>query len=239
MDKALGLVDFDLALAAQAEERKRLYGVYPALVQSIVDPDQQGRVRVRLPWTPDSNGAGYEAWARLATMMAGAERGTWFIPDPGDEVLVVFEGGDPRRAYVIGALWNGQDAPPEQMDSAGDNNKKTIVSRNNIRITLDDSQGQETVTIETPGGQQVTLQDGPGSVEITDSNGNRLSMASDGISLTTTRKLTIEASTIDITANLVNVKAPTSKFSGFVSSDTIKSNSVVGLSYTPGMGNMW
>ena len=34
----------------------------------------------------------------------------------GDEVLVAFEGGDLRHPFVIGGLWNGQDAPPTTMD---------------------------------------------------------------------------------------------------------------------------
>ena len=50
----------------------RFYGVYPAVVTDIVDPDGQGRVKIRLPWSPDGNGAVYDVWARLATMMAGA-----------------------------------------------------------------------------------------------------------------------------------------------------------------------
>jgi uncharacterized protein involved in type VI secretion and phage assembly len=228
-----------MGLAAQAHERKRLFGVYPAVVQSIADPDQQGRIRVRLPWSPDGNGAGYEGWARLATFMAGASRGAWFIPDVGDEVLVAGEGGDLRRLYVIGALWNGQDAPPEQMDGAEENNKKVIVSRNNIRVTLDDTQGQEKVTIETPGGQVLTLQDGPGVVQIEDSNGNRLTMESAGITLSTAGKLTIEASTINVTAGMVSVDAGMSKFSGVVKADTVITNAVVSSSYTPGAGNIW
>lgn len=233
------LDDLQFGLAAQAQERKRLFGVYPAVVQSIADPDQQGRVRVRLPWSPDGNGSGYEAWARLATLMAGADRGAWFIPDVGDEVLVACEGGDPRRPYVVGALWNGQDAPPEQMDSAEENNKKVIVSRNNIRVTLDDTQGQETVTIETPGGQVLMLQDGPGTVKISDSNGNSLTMESAGITLSTAGKLTIEASTINVTSGMVSVDAGMSKFSGVVKSDTVITNAVVSSSYTPGAGNIW
>lgn len=228
-----------LGPARQAHERRRHYGVYPAIVQNIADPDQQGRVRVRLPWSPDDNGAGYEAWARLATLMAGADRGTWFIPDVDDEVLVAFEGGDPRRPYVVGALWNGQDAPPEQMDGTGENNKKVIVSRNNIRVTLDDTQGQETVIIETPGGQTLVLQDGPGRVDISDSNGNQLTMESAGITLNTSGKLTIQASTIDVTAGMVSVDSGMSKFSGVVKSDTVITNAVVSSSYTPGAGNIW
>ncbi|MCB0244724.1 MAG: type IV secretion protein Rhs, partial [Anaerolineae bacterium] len=118
----------------RAVERNRLYGVYPALVADINDPDGQGRVKVRLPWLPD-DGGGFSVWARLATLMAGANRGTWFIPDVDDEVLVAFEGGDPRRPYVVGALWNGQDTPPETMDGAGNNFIKSITSRNGVKIT--------------------------------------------------------------------------------------------------------
>ena len=99
----------------------RFYGVYPALVTDIKDPEGQGRVKVKLPWSPDTGGAAYEAWARLATLMGGKGRGSWFIPDPDDEVLIVFEAGDPRRPYVVGGLWNGSDAPPESMDGAGNN----------------------------------------------------------------------------------------------------------------------
>jgi uncharacterized protein involved in type VI secretion and phage assembly len=60
-----------------AERMDRWYGVYPALVVDIRDPDGQGRVQVSLPWAPDASGAGYRAWARLATMMAGPGRGSW------------------------------------------------------------------------------------------------------------------------------------------------------------------
>ncbi|HYV24494.1 MAG TPA: phage baseplate assembly protein V, partial [Pyrinomonadaceae bacterium] len=83
----------------------RWYGAFPALVTDIKDPDGQGRVKISLPWSADTAGAKYEYWARLATLMGGNNRGSWFIPDVNDEVLVVFEGGDPRRPYVIGALW--------------------------------------------------------------------------------------------------------------------------------------
>src|SRR5207253_3442312 len=97
----------------------RWYGVYPALVSDIKDPDGQGRVKITLPWSPDTDGSRYETWARVATLMGGNNRGSWFIPDVNDEVLGVLEGGDPRRPYVIGGLWNGSDTPPDAMDGAG------------------------------------------------------------------------------------------------------------------------
>jgi len=217
----------------------RFHGVYAALVTDLVDPDGQGRVRVRLPWSPDSGDSSYEAWARLATLMAGADRGSWFIPDPGDEVLVAFEAGDPRRPYVLGALWNGRDAPPESMDSAGRNEKKTLRSRNGVVVTLDDADGRETLTLETPGGQRVKLADGPGQIDVQDANGNRVTLQTSGITVTAAAKVTVESSQVEIKAGMVTVNAGMSKFSGVVQAATVITNSVVSTSYTPGAGNIW
>jgi len=208
------------------------YGVYPAVVTDVVDPNNQGRVKVRLPWSPDPGNSSYEAWARIATMMAGNNRGTWFIPDKNDEVLVAFEGGNPRRPYVIGALWNGQDAPPEQMDGAGDNNVKTILSRQGVRITLDDSDGAVKLRLETPGGQSIVLSDADNSIVAEDSNGNTIKMDAQGITLTA-------SGTLEIDASMVTVNSGMSQFSGVVQCSTLITNSVVSASYTPGAGNIW
>jgi uncharacterized protein involved in type VI secretion and phage assembly len=229
-----------IVLARQAEGLGgRWYGVFPAKVKDISDPDGQGRVKISLPWAPDTDNGSYEVWARLATMMGGNNRGTWFIPDVDDEVLIGFEGGDTRRPFILGGLWNGQDSPPESMDGAGNNYKKVIRSRNGVKITLDDQDGQEKFLVETPGGQKITLQDGPGMVEVDDSNGNSIKMESAGITVTASAKVTINASTVEISAGMVTVNAGMSKFSGVVQADTVISNSVVSASYTPGAGNIW
>lgn len=217
----------------------RFYGLYPALVSDVKDPDNQGRVKVTFPWAPDSGGARYEAWARLATLMGGNNRGTWFVPDFNDEVLVGFEAGDPRRPFVVGALWNGGDRPPESMDGAGKNARKVICSRNGVKLTLDDTDGQETLILETPAGQKVTLKDGPASIEAQDSNGNSLKMEASGITLTSSAKVTVTASTAELSVSMLTVNAGMSKFSGVVQADTVITNSVVSTSYTPGAGNLW
>lgn len=215
------------------------YGVFPALVTDIKDPDGQGRVKISLPWSPDTNGSRYEAWARLATMMGGNNRGSWFVPDVNDEVLVAFEAGNPSRPYVVGCLWNGSDKPPESMDGGGKNNKKVLRSRNGVKITLDDKDGQENMILETPGGQKITLKDGPGAVEIVDSNGNSIKLETSGITITASAKVTINASQVAVSAGMVTVDAGMSKFSGVVQCDTLISNSVISASYTPGAGNIW
>jgi uncharacterized protein involved in type VI secretion and phage assembly len=227
----------DESVSRELNHHARWFGVYPALVTDISDPDGQGRVKVSLPWSPDDTG--YEAWARLATMMAGSNRGTWFIPDKDDEVLVGFEGGDPRRPYVLGGLWNGSDSPPESMDGSGQNDKKVICSRNGVKVTLDDTQGSEQLQLETPGGQKLTLKDGPGTVTIEDSNGNSIKLESSGITVNAASKVTITAATAEISAATLTVNAGMSKFSGVIQASTVIANSVVSSSYTPGAGNIW
>ena len=233
------LLESQIDRASARGAATRWFGVYPALVSDIKDPDNQGRVKVTLPWSPDSGSAKYEAWARLATMMAGSNRGSWFVPDTNDEVLVAFEAGDPSRPYVIGALWNGNDSAPEQMDGSGKNYKKVLRSRNGVKITLDDNDGRESLVLETPGGQKATFKDGPGSVEIVDSNGNSVKLESSGVTITASAKVTVNAATMAISVGTLTVDAGMSKFSGVVKADTVISNGVVSSSYTPGAGNIW
>ena len=89
------------------------------------DPDGLARVRVRLPWYGEG---ATSFWARLAVPMAGDGRGTYFLPEVDDEVLVIAEAGDPSHLYVIGSLWNGKAAPPVTNDD-GKNNERLIHSR--------------------------------------------------------------------------------------------------------------
>lgn len=209
---------------------RQFHGMFTAVVTDNKDPDDLGRVKVRMPRVGD------ETWARIATLMAGNDRGTWFIPEVNDEVLVAFEEGTARNAYVIGGLWSKTSAPPEKMDA--NNNKKVLRSRNGVKITLDDQSGQENFVVETPGGQKITLRDGPGSVEITDSNGNSVTLGTNGISVNASAKVTINASQVEVNCGAVTVNAGMSKFSGVVQCDTLISNSVIGASYTPGAGNI-
>ena len=222
-----------------ADRAGRMFGVYPALVTDIRDPEQQGRVKIALPWATDAGGSTYSNWARMATFMGGRHRGSWFIPDVDDEVLVAFEGGDARRPYVVGSLWNGVDAPPESMDAEGNNFRKVLRSRSGVTLTLDDQGGAERMILETPGGQKLTLQDGSGGIVIEDSNGSSVRLEAGGITVTSAAKVTINASIVEVSAGMVTVNAGISKFSGVVQADTVIANSVISASYSPGAGNIW
>lgn len=213
------------------------FGVLPAIVIDNNDPQGQGRVLISLPSIPDTGSASYSVWARVATLFAGADKGSWFMPDKDDEVLVAFEQGDAAFPYVLGGLWNGADSPPQSMDAQ--NNIKLFCSRNKVKVTLDDQSGQEKLILETPGGQSVTLKDGPGAIEVKDSNGNSVKLEASGITIEAAAKVTVNAPQVAVSAAMVTVDAGMSKFSGVVQADTVIANSVVSASYTPGAGNIW
>ncbi|WP_418320176.1 phage baseplate assembly protein V [Piscinibacter sakaiensis] len=214
-------------------------GVFLARVADIVDPEGLARVQVRLHGASGVDDQDMPLWAQLVSAGAGDNRGSYWVPDVDDLVVVAFVQGDARFPIVLGGLWNGSATPPEAMDGSGNNNLKVLRSRNGVKVTLDDEDGQEKLILETPGGQTLTLRDGPGSCELVDSNGNSITLESAGVTITAAAKVKVEAATVEVSAGMVTVNAGMSKFSGVVQCDTLISNSVVSASYTPGAGNIW
>jgi uncharacterized protein involved in type VI secretion and phage assembly len=220
--------------------RQRLYGTYPALVTDVADPDDQGRVEVRLPWIDESEGRSATRWARLATLMAGGERGSWVIPEVDDEVLVAFMAGDPSRPVVVGALWNGVDAPPEQMDAAGSNDVRSFTSRAGHQLRFVDATGDERVELLTDGGHQVIMDDGTAEITVRHSKGTTIRInASGDVSVDTPTQVSIKApSGVEVQTSKVKVDAPISVFSGVVKAETVVTNAVISSLYKPGVGNL-
>jgi uncharacterized protein involved in type VI secretion and phage assembly len=210
-------------------------GVYSASVLDNRDPKGLARVRVRVSGLTDTPGT-LDLWARVATLMAGPDRGTWFMPEVGDEVLVAFERGDVRVPYVIGSLWNAKARPPAD---AGDSAAGVMVirSRSGVTLRIRDNISEQSLIVETPGGQRLILQDAPGSVNVEDANGNSVTLSASGVTVNASAAVTLAASTVEINAGMVTVNAGMSRFSGVVQCDTLIANSVIGASYTPGAGN--
>lgn len=209
----------------------RYYGVYPAIVTDIVDPDSLGRVQVKFPWL-GSEGESVRAWATLVTPYADDDQGFEMIPSVDTQVVIAFEAGELRRPYIVGAAWNGREALPQKPAQA--NNIRVIKTRSGSRLQFDDTEGMAKVILSMRNGHELVMDEGGQEVVITHANGCVITMNAVG-------QIGIQANaTLEITAAAVNVHAPTATFDGIVNCTTlIASSGVVSPAYTPGAGNIW
>jgi len=199
----------DLLQEEDKKESGSVDGVANATVTNNQDPSKLGRVKVKYPWRenqPESE------WVRVSALAAGNDRGTLWLPEVGDEVLVAFEKGDIDHPFVLGALWNGAGAPPEKNED-GENNTKLIRTRCGHQVKFFDKQGEEQIEIKTKGGHVLLMDDKAGSaqIKIEDSTGqNKITIDSTANSLTIESGLSlkIKSQTIDIEAGAsMNIKA--------------------------------
>ncbi len=186
-----GLVD----TAAQVEvpDDRRIYGLVTAQVIENCDETRLGRVQVRFPWLP-----GYEPWARVAALMAGANGGTYFMPQVNEEVLVAFNHGDIREPYIVGSVWNGRDQPPKQ--AASDPvHKRMIRTPKGLQIEFDDA--KQALKISNDKGRCITV--GLDTIDIAMDE-----QKSTAVTLDQSGHLTIKAaSTITLDAPTINILA--------------------------------
>jgi len=200
--------------APDAKDSGRFFGVVVGVVTNNQDPQKMHRVKVRFPWL--SEGSTDEShWARVATLMAGKDRGAYFLPEVDDEVLVAFEHGSVDHAYVIGALWNGKDTPPDSNDD-GNNNRRRITSRSGHTVILNDEQGSESIEVIdktkrnkiviTSSDNKITIE-ADGDIEIKSATG-KLRMSAIGVEIKSQAGIDMQATAnIDVKATAqVNVR---------------------------------
>jgi Rhs element Vgr protein len=167
------------------------------------DPDKQMRVRINLPGIDSQAGT---VWARLAAPDAGKDRGFFFRPEAGDEVVVGFFNEDPRQPVILGALYSSKNTPPAAFDLTKDNLKKGIVTRGGTKIGFTDDR-KASVFLETAGSNRILLDDDKESIEISDQHGNKITLDKNGIKLASAKDLNLEASgNVVIKGTKVDVK---------------------------------
>ena len=161
-------------------------GLQIGVVTSNEDPDGEHRVRVRMPLVSgDEDGA----WCRVASLDAGDERGFFFRPEIGDEVVLGFVNDDPRQAVILGMLHSS--AKPAPLAGSDDNHEKVVQSRAKMKIAFNDE--TKVLRLETPAGNAITLSEDDKSLTIVDQNGNKLAMTADGITLESSKDITVKA----------------------------------------------
>jgi uncharacterized protein involved in type VI secretion and phage assembly len=216
-----------------SDDRQRYFGVYPALVTDVVDPESLGRVEVKLPWLgKGAGGQEVRAWATLCTPYADDDQGIEILPTVGTQVVVAFEAGDLRRPYVVGATWNGKEQLP--VPPAQPNDVRVWKTRSGSRLEFDDRAGAAKVTLSMASGHTLVLDDGAQQVQLRHANGCLVTLTAAGAI-----RITANA-TVEVTAAALNVHCPTATFDGIVNCTTLTaSTSVVSPSFTCGAGNVW
>jgi uncharacterized protein involved in type VI secretion and phage assembly len=173
-----------------------IYGVVIGVVTDCADPEQRGRVRLKLPWLSDDYASG---WARVVSPGAGKERGIAFVPEVNDEVLVAFEQGDVRSPFVLGGLWSGAYPPPEADDlvRGGEVVHRVLQSRKGHKVVLSDGDDEGIIVSSSDGQHTVTISSsGAGAIEIKTSGTVKISGQS--ISIKADAKLELEGATVSI-----------------------------------------
>lgn len=187
---------------------KRFYGKYRGFVVDNADPEQLGRLKVRVPSVLGEDVV--TGWAMPCAPYGGdSGQGFLFIPEVDAGVWVEFEEGDLEFPIWVGTFWSkpgGESELPKPNDPDGAEQgsvqdpptRKIIKTKQGHTIQFEDADGEEMVILcEGKNGQVITMNregikviDGANSQEVTldangitivDKSGNQIRMESQGI----------------------------------------------------------
>jgi uncharacterized protein involved in type VI secretion and phage assembly len=112
------------------------------------------RIKAKVPAVLGAQDTG---WCMPCVPYAGDGVGIAFLPEDGAGVWIEFEGGDVSYPVWVGCYWREGEIPPDATPTV-----KTIVTAQGAKILLDDD--ARTITV-------------------TDSSNNKITLASDGITV--------------------------------------------------------
>lgn len=176
-------------------------GLTIGVVSDLQDPDSEDRVKVKLPMVNASEDG---VWARVAAADAGDQRGLFFRPEVGDEVICGFVHDDPSQVLILGMLNSSNKPAPIKASSSND--EKGYTSREKLKFTFNDA--DKSIILETPAGKKITLDENSGSIQIEDENSNKITMDSSGITISSGSDLQLKGT------SSVKIEAPNISING-------------------------
>ena len=174
------------------------------------DPKKWGRVRVKFPTLTEEHESN---WARVVAIGAGKQRGFDCLPEVDDEVLVGFEHGDIHRPFVIGGLWNGQDAPPEPTTESVVDGKvrlRTFETRVGHKLQFveeDKGSSKKGTYIDTADGHHLYFNDTDKSVEVKTKGGHILKLDDQGKKIELKTAQGSNSIVLNGSSNAIDIKA--------------------------------
>lgn len=167
-------------------------------VQLENDPENQNRVKIKLPLVDTQEGI----WARIASLDAGKDRGSFFLPEIGDEVIVGFINDDPRHPVILGMLHSNSKAAP--LNAQDTNHEKGFVTRSKMKFVFNDD--KKSVLLETPKGKKIGVDDDGDTINLTDNHNNKITMGADGILIESAKDIILKTSAGDVKVDGMNIE---------------------------------
>lgn len=133
----------------------RYYACYKGTVHNNEDPENLGRLQLKVPEVYGENP--FEYWAGSKGIYSGKGVGSFWIPAIGDQVWVTFESGDPAFPIWEYGAWRKGEVP----EGASIDNK----------------------VLQTNSGHKIELDDKNGLVRITDKHGHIVELNEKGVSI--------------------------------------------------------
>jgi hypothetical protein len=156
------LAGFGFGPGNDLDEMDHFYGKYRGEVVDNQDPDNLGRVMVRVREVLGDVPSG---WAWPCVPYTGAQVGLFAIPPIGAGVWIEFEAGDTSRPIWTGGWWSAGEVPPQPMGVQTLPFTKILRSDAGLILAMNDSE-QRIVISDKDGRSQVEVHVLPGMVTV-------------------------------------------------------------------------
>ncbi len=189
------------------QEQRLVSSVTTGKVVENWDSKHPGMVKVEL--FLGESGKNKTDWVRVAQPYAGKDRGLYFLPEVGDEVVLAFNMGDRDHPIIIGSLWNQVDTIPKET-AVEKNHVKRLTTKGGHELVFSEEQGKEILTLHTPGNLTLIMEDEKKTITIQDGDGKNM-VTVDGkngaVTVKADKKLVLEAGSGSLTLDGQGKKA--------------------------------
>ena len=138
-----------------------------AVVTDNHDTQGLGRVRVKFHWMDGAK----SPWLRITSPHGGGNKGMFFIPEIGEEVIVGFEGDSATKPYIIGTVYHSK---AKTSFSNAQNDLKVLQTRSGHILEFNDKDGAESITVKDKNNNIITIDTPKGCIMIEDKAKNHM-----------------------------------------------------------------
>jgi|APLak6261658528_1056013.scaffolds.fasta_scaffold00016_7 uncharacterized protein involved in type VI secretion and phage assembly len=158
------------------QNQQHYYGKFRGFVVDNQDPEQRGRLRVRVPSVLADAVTG---WALPCLPFGGlANQGLFFVPEVGAQIWVEFEEGNLDRPLWVGVFWQQLGDIPQEGQKTPPTTRVLRTPSGHV-LQFDDAAGAEQFHLYHPTGAELSI-DAQGSMVLSNPRGARLALDVDG-----------------------------------------------------------